>query len=94
MKDTINGSKLLIENIIKTSSMDSLKVQLKSVNLILNTLNEDINKINKKLKILLSESTIIENKFNKELKVDKINNNFITAEILIKKKMLIKIFGF
>ena len=94
MKDTINGSKLLIENIIKTSSMDSLKVQLKSVNLILNTLNEDINKINKKLKILLSESTIIENKFNKELKVDKINNNFITVEILIKKKMLIKIFGF
>ena len=74
--------------------MDSLNVQLKSVNLILNTLNEDINKINKKLKILLSESTIIEIKFNKELKVDKINNNFITAEILIKKKMLIKIFGF
>ena len=74
--------------------MDSLNVQLKSVNLILNTLNEDINKINKKLKILLSESTIIENKFNKELKLDKINNNFITAEILIKKKMLIKIFGF
>ena len=74
--------------------MDSLNAQLKSVNLILNTLNEDINKINKKLKNLLSESTIIENKFNKELKVDKINNNFITAEILIKKKMLIKIFGF
>ena len=74
--------------------MDSLNVQLKNVILILNTLNEDINKINKKLKILLSESTIIENKFNIELKVDKINNNFITAEILIKKKMLIKIFGF
>ena len=62
--------------------MDSLNVQLKSVNLILNTLNEDINKINKKLKILLSESTIIENKFNIELKVDKINNNFILLKSL------------
>ena len=62
--------------------MDSLNVQLKNVILILNTLNEDINKINKKLKILLSESTIIENKFNIELKVDKINNNFILLKSL------------
>ena len=85
IKETINGSKLLIENIIKTSSMNSMNIQLKSVNLILNTLNEDINKINEKLKNLLNENTIKENKFNKELNVDKINN-YIIAEIVIKEE--------
>jgi surface protein len=85
IKETINGSKLLIENIIKTSSMNSMNIQLKSVNLILNTLNEDINKINEKLKNLLNENTIKENKFNKELNVDNINN-YIIAEIIIKEE--------
>ena len=85
IKDTINGSKLLIENIIKTSSMNSMNIQLKSVNLILNTLNEDINKINEKLKNLLNENTIKENKFNKGLNVDNINN-YIIAEIVIKEE--------
>ena len=85
IKETINGSKLLIENIIKTSSMNSMNIQLKSVNLILNTLNEDINKINEKLKNLLNENTIKENKFNKGLNVDNINN-YIIAEIVIKEE--------
>ena len=90
MKDAINGSKLLIENIIKTSSLDSMNIQLKSVNVVLNTLNEDINKINSKLKNLLNENLNIENKFNKELKKDKIDNNFIIAEIFIKEEDIYK----
>ena len=85
IKDTIIGSKLIIENIIKTSSMNSMNIQLKSVNLILNTLNEDINKINEKLKNLLNDNTIKEIKINKELNIDKINN-YIVAEIVIKEE--------
>ena len=68
IKDTINGSKLLIENIIKTSSMNSMNIQLKSVNLILNTLNEDIKKTKEKVKNLLNENN---------------ENNYIFAEINI-----------
>jgi len=82
MKDTINGSKLFIENIIKTSSMNSLNIQLKNVNLVLNTLNEDINKINQKLKNLLNENILNINKFNKELN----DNNYIFTEIVIKEE--------
>ena len=82
MKDTINGSKLFIENIIKISSMNSLNIQLKNVNLVLNTLNEDINKINQKLKNLLNENILNINKFNKKLN----DNNYIFAEIVIKEE--------
>ena len=85
MKDSINSSKLLIENIINSSSMHSVNIQLKGVNIILNTLNEDINKINEKLKNLLNENKEKENKFNKELSIDKINN-YIIAEIVIKEE--------
>ena len=76
IKDTLNGAKLLIDNIIKTSSMNSLNIQLKSVNLILNTLiNEDIKKINEKLNNILH---------NNEIKNENINN-YIIAEINIKE---------
>lgn len=93
MNDTIDGSKLIIENIIKSSSMNSLNNQLKNVNLILNSLHENINKINAKLKNLLDDIIINENKnesenenkIQKGLNLGKIYYNFIIAEILIKQ---------
>ena len=56
IKDTLNGAKLIIDNIIKTSSMNSVNMQLKSVNLILNSINDEILKNNEKLKNLLNDN--------------------------------------
>ena len=42
INDSIKGAKIIIENILKISSVDFVNVQLKSVNLIFNTLKEDI----------------------------------------------------
>ena len=72
IKDTINGTKSLIENIIRISSNNSMNNQLKSVNLVLNTLNEDIKKLNEKFNNLLNNNEI------------KNINNYIIAEIIIK----------
>ena len=47
IKDTINGIKFNIENIIKLCP-NNISIQLKNINVLLNTLNEDINKNNKK----------------------------------------------
>ena len=44
LKETIGSAKLLIENMIKVSSDNNVNIQLKDVNLILNTLNVDIKK--------------------------------------------------
>ena len=57
-KDTINGIKFSIDNVIRLSSDNSTNVQLKNVNLVLNTLNEDIKKINIKLKNLTNNNKI------------------------------------
>ena len=76
IKDTINGTKSNIDNIIKLSKDNLMNNQLKNVNLILNTLNEDINKINEKLNNLVN---------NNKIKDENINNNYIIAEIYIMK---------
>jgi len=72
IKDTINGTKSNIENIIRISSDNSINNQLKNINLILNTLNEDIKKLNEKFNNLLNNNEI------------KNINNYIIAEIIIK----------
>jgi len=77
IKDTINGTKSNIDNIIKLSKDNLMNNQLKNVNLILNTLNEDINKINEKLNNLLN---------NNNIKNENINNNYIIAEVYIKEE--------
>ena len=85
--DTIRGAKLMIENIIKICTMDVVNVQLKNVNLIFNTLNEDIKKLTKKFDDLLNVKDI-----KKEINFD----NCITAEIDIKDEDVnknIKILG-
>ena len=58
IKDTINGIKFNIDNIIRISSDNFVNIQLKNVNLLLNTLNEDIKKINIKLQNLLNNNKI------------------------------------
>ena len=69
IKDTINGIKFQIDNIIKLSSNNNISIQLKNINFLLNNINEDINKNNKKLKNLIS------NKLNEN------NNSIINEEI-------------
>ena len=76
MNDTINGIKLSIDNIIKISKDNLVNIQLKNVNIVLNTLNEDIIKINDKLNNLIN--------INNEIKI-KNENNYIIAEIEIKE---------
>ena len=72
INDIIRGAKLMIENIIKISTVDIVNIQLKNVNLIFNNLNEDIKKLNKKYDDLLNVNNI-----NKDLNFD----NYIISEI-------------
>ena len=63
--------------------MNSINGQLKGINIILNTLNEDIKKTKEKVKNLLNENkNINENKKNENKNND---NNYIIAEINIGK---------
>jgi len=78
INDTINGIKLNIDNIIKISKDNLVNLQLKNVNIVLNTLNDDIKKINDKLNNLINT--------NYEIKIKNENiNNYIIAEIEIKE---------
>ena len=73
IKDTINGIKFTIDNIIKLSKDNNISFQLKNINIIVNTINEDINKNNEKLKKLLNENNKlneINEVLNKEIKYD------------------------
>ena len=48
--ETINGIKLQIENLIKIYQNNSMNIQLKNINKMLNMINEDINKNSNKIK--------------------------------------------
>ena len=61
INDTVKGANLIIENIIRISTEEMVKVQLKNMNPVFNTLNEDIKKLNKKFDDLLNVTKI--NKF-------------------------------
>ena len=54
LKETINGIKSMLENIIKSSINNTINNQLKIVNMTLNTINEDIKKNNEKLEKILN----------------------------------------
>ena len=62
---------------VKVSTVNNVNIQLKGVNLILNSLNEDIKKTKEKVKNLLNDYQI-KNEDNNE------DNNYIIAEIIIK----------
>ena len=79
LKDSIDGIKLYIDNIIKLSSDNAINSHLKNVNILLNGLNDEINKINEEINHL----PINEDKnTNKEIKREKANN-YILAEFNI-----------
>ena len=92
LNEKINGVKLLIESIIKSSSNNSVNIQLKSVNLILNTLDEGIKKLNKNLKNIIDDNLTSINKSNKigEIQNNNINNNYIIAEINVNDSIVNK----
>ena len=56
--DNLIGTKLIIENIIKTSSIKLVMAQLKNINVILNTMNENLKKNNEILKDILNSKNI------------------------------------
>ena len=53
LKETIDSAKLMIENVIKISTVNNVNIQLRGVNVILNSINEDIKKTKEKVKNLL-----------------------------------------
>ena len=81
IKDTINGTKLSIDNIIRLSTDNLMNMQLKNVNLVLNTLNEDIKKINDKLNNLLNNNKIKNENIN-------LNINNVQKCVEINKQVL------
>ena len=74
VKETINGIKIMIDNIIKNSVINEMNIQLKNINLLLNNVNEDINKNNEKIKNIIKD-----NSFNNYFK----NKNIIRGSIYI-----------
>ena len=56
IKDKIIGIQSQLENMINNTSMNPIFNQLKNINFILNTINEDISKNNEKLKSLLIDN--------------------------------------
>jgi len=73
LKETIDSAKIMIENVIKISTVNGVNIQLKGINVILNSLNEDIKITKEKVKNLLNEYQIKNG-----------DNNYIIAEIIIK----------
>ena len=95
IKDTIDGIKFSIDNVIKISTANIVNIQLKNITVVLNSINEDIKKINDKLKHLLNEnkaSSDINNEFpNKnvikgvlDVKLNEINNKIVLFNTEIK----------
>ena len=67
IKETINGIKAIIDNLIKTSMQNLMNIQLKSINLLLNNVNEDISKNNEKINNLIKENTFTNYQQNKNI---------------------------
>ena len=101
IEESIKDIKLKIDNIIKTSLMNSLNIHLKNINTILSNVNEDIKKNNEEIKNLLSGNINTKNIShpikistnyirNKKL-LKNIKSNYISKKIfsyLDKKKLL------
>ena len=61
IKDKIKGIELMIDMMIKSSLINTMNIQLKNLNVILNTINDDINKNNERLDNLLDNIIIKDN---------------------------------
>ena len=88
IKETINGTKIIIDNIINNSTNNLVNIQLKNINIILDNINETIQKNNSKLQNLINDSVnqnndvknsiidIIKNKSNNIIDDISLNTNF------------------
>ena len=87
LKETIDSAKFMLENVIKISTVNNVNVQLKGINIIIDSLIEGVKKTKEKVKNLLNENKNIENKNieNKNIENKNNENNYITAEIIIKE---------
>ena len=89
IKDTIDGIKFNIDNVIKISSLNMVNIQLKNITVVLNNINEDIKKNNEKLKNLINEHKIKNEFLNKNLikgnlEINEINNKIVLFNTKIK----------
>ena len=67
IKETIIGIKVMIDNVIKTSMQNLMNIQLKNINLLLNNVNDDFNKISEKIKNLIKDNTCTNYQQNKNV---------------------------
>ena len=74
IKETINGTKIIIDNIINNSTNNLVNIQLKNINIILDNINETIQKNNSKLQNLINDN-INQNNDVKNSIIDIIKNN-------------------
>ena len=89
LKETINGIKSMLENIIKTSINNPINNQLKIVNMTLNSINEDIKKNNEKLEKILNNNNTNEQKAEKTSNNN--SNNQIERKKLLFQKLVISL---
>ena len=61
LKESINGIKFNIENLINISTNNIISSQLKNINVIINAINEDINRNNDRITSLFNEDINISN---------------------------------
>ena len=78
IKDTINGIKFSLDNIINNNSSNNIiNSQLKNINALLNTINEDLQKNNEKLKSLFNDTIV-----NNLAKYTNLNDKFKNKNII------------
>ena len=83
IKETISGIKVMIDNVIKNSTINIVNIQLKNANQLLVKVNEDINKNNEKIKNLIKDNTFSNYNENE-------NKNIIKGELFINEEDLNK----
>ena len=90
INDKLNGIELMIDNMIKSSLINTMNNQLKNVNIVLNNINDDIKKNNERLENLLDNIIIKDdNKYkNMITSILDINSDDINKDIkLLYNKM-------
>ena len=82
--DNIAGIKLIIENIVKNSLVEVVNVQLKNVNTILNSINEEIKTNIETLKNIIQDKDIINKKVdnNETMNLNDFQNKSVISGIL------------
>ena len=82
--DNLIGTKLIIDNIIKTSSINLVFAQLKNISIILNSINQDIQKNNEKLTNIINYKSTLNTKINNKLEeaAPIANNNFQNQNVI------------